>query len=216
MIRVRETLHDEVGDLAAPPGSRDWAVAVRLQLQASLNAFPGSTQHLSNLRDLMREHKGYRHLTDHRDRPFATYAAFCKEPQPYGLGYDPEVIDRLANEGARRTPEERTENPPTLFDVGHNQHSESGCNDITPSIQRGTDADYLVARLKRDFPAIFARMEAGEFRSVRAAALEAGIIKPEFRCACKPTLVARMIRQRFTPEQVAEVVRLLTDPTEAV
>jgi len=40
---------------------------------------------------------------------------------------------------------------------------------------RGTS--YLVRRLKRDHPAIVERMKAGEFRSVRAAAVEAGIVK---------------------------------------
>ena len=43
----------------------------------------------------------------------------------------------------------------------------------------GTSAKYLTARIKRDFPAVFERMKAGEFKSVRAAAIEAGIVKPE-------------------------------------
>lgn len=42
----------------------------------------------------------------------------------------------------------------------------------------GTSSEYLAARLKRDAPDVAARAEAGEFRSVRAAAIEAGIIKP--------------------------------------
>ena len=39
-------------------------------------------------------------------------------------------------------------------------------------------AAYLVAKLKRDAPEIAERLAAGEFRSVRAAALAAGIVKP--------------------------------------
>lgn len=42
----------------------------------------------------------------------------------------------------------------------------------------GTSAAYLVARLKRDRPDIAARLAAGEFRSARAAAREAGWVKP--------------------------------------
>jgi hypothetical protein len=42
---------------------------------------------------------------------------------------------------------------------------------------RGTDGTYLTRRIARDRPDILARMKAGEFKSVRAAALEAGIVK---------------------------------------
>lgn len=45
------------------------------------------------------------------------------------------------------------------------------------SADYGNRADYLAARIKRDHPDIAARVEAGEFRSMRAAAVEAGIIK---------------------------------------
>lgn len=38
--------------------------------------------------------------------------------------------------------------------------------------------DRLAARLKRDHPDIAARVANGEFKSIRAAALEAGIVKP--------------------------------------
>lgn len=41
----------------------------------------------------------------------------------------------------------------------------------------GTSADYLTARLKRDHDAIFQRLAAGEFSSVRQAAIAAGIVK---------------------------------------
>ena len=38
--------------------------------------------------------------------------------------------------------------------------------------------DRLAARIKRDHPDIAARVANGEFKSIRAAALEAGIVKP--------------------------------------
>lgn len=40
----------------------------------------------------------------------------------------------------------------------------------------GRTADYLTARIARDRPDVLDRMKAGEFRSVRAAAIEAGIV----------------------------------------
>jgi hypothetical protein len=44
--------------------------------------------------------------------------------------------------------------------------------------QQGTSAAYLVRRLKRDAPEIALALARGEFKSARAAAIEAGIITP--------------------------------------
>jgi hypothetical protein len=44
-------------------------------------------------------------------------------------------------------------------------------------VRGSTNADYLTRRIARDRPDILARMKAGEFPSVRAAAIEAGIVK---------------------------------------
>ena len=61
-------------------------------------------------------------------------------------------------------------------ELGTNQYS--GCDNITPKTQRGTSSAYLAGVLKRDFPEIAERLANGEFRSVRAAAIAAGIITP--------------------------------------
>jgi len=51
------------------------------------------------------------------------------------------------------------------------------------TVTRGTnDSNYLTRRIARDHPEILERMKAGEFPSVRSAALEAGIVKPTFTC----------------------------------
>ena len=42
----------------------------------------------------------------------------------------------------------------------------------------GTQAEYLVRRLKRDYPHIANKLAQGEFKSAPAAAIEAGIIIP--------------------------------------
>jgi chemotaxis response regulator CheB len=44
-------------------------------------------------------------------------------------------------------------------------------------VERGNSAGYLVRRLKRDHPQIAQALARGEYRSVRAAAIEAGIVK---------------------------------------
>jgi hypothetical protein len=48
-------------------------------------------------------------------------------------------------------------------------------------IQGGTSADYLTARIARDRPDILDGMKQGKYRSVRAAAIDAGIVEPKQR-----------------------------------
>lgn len=49
----------------------------------------------------------------------------------------------------------------------------------------GNSADYLTRRIARDRPDILERMKAGEFPSVRAAAIEAGIVKQAETNLCR-------------------------------
>jgi len=46
----------------------------------------------------------------------------------------------------------------------------------SPKQERG--ADYIAARIKRDHPDVAARVEAGEFKSMRAAGIAAWVVKP--------------------------------------
>jgi hypothetical protein len=56
-----------------------------------------------------------------------------------------------------------------------------------PKPKHGNDATYLTSRIARDAPEVLERMKAGEFKSARAAAIEAGIVKPPdiFRALCR-------------------------------
>ena len=70
----------------------------------------------------------------------------------------------------------------------------------------GTSADYLTARIKRDRPDIAERMQRGEFRSVRAAAIEAGLVaRPD------PMQQARRAFERLQPEDREEFIQWLQD-----
>ena len=56
--------------------------------------------------------------------------------------------------------------------IGNNQHKEDVYNvNILPTRRGGNGAPYLLRRLAKNEPAIVKRYEAGEFASVRAAAL---------------------------------------------
>ncbi len=61
-----------------------------------------------------------------------------------------------------------------------NKNASKNSADVIRTVSKGewgNSADYLTARIARDGPDILERMKAGGFTSVRAAAIEAGIVK---------------------------------------
>jgi hypothetical protein len=76
---------------------------------------------------------------------------------------------------------------------------------------RGETQAYLLRRLARDAPEVLERVKAGEFRSARAAAIEAGIIRPvpTVRLVDDPQRVADAIRRHLSPEQIIKLAEAL-------
>lgn len=68
---------------------------------------------------------------------------------------------------------ELASNPPSLADHGTNRHAKQATGGKKFGIE------YQVARIARDFPEILERMKRGEFRSVRQAAIAAGLLRPQ-------------------------------------
>jgi hypothetical protein len=90
------------------------------------------------------------------------------EAQLKGKGYA-EARQALGNQGGQKGN--------TNASINHEPKSENeGVNNTF--VRGSTNVGYLTARIARDRPDILERMKAGEFRSVRQAALEAGIVKP--------------------------------------
>jgi hypothetical protein len=75
----------------------------------------------------------------------------------------------------------------------------------------GNTQSYLLRRLARDAPDILERVKAGEFKSARAAAIEAGIIKPvpTVRIVEDLEKVAESLRKHLNSEQLSELLVLL-------
>lgn len=86
------------GDLTALPGSRAWAIAVRLEMQAVLHDAMFNAQQLKAWRDLMKEYDGYQQLVDEHGKPFKTYEELCKTQPPFGLGCEASDIDKIIKE----------------------------------------------------------------------------------------------------------------------
>jgi len=121
-----------------------------------------------------------------------------------------EIVARLRRgESVRLTLAERTVDRAIVVEplAGHGRPFKGDEKGDNGTFSRGSNsADYLTARIKRDRPDIAERMQRGEFRSVRAAAIEAGLVsRPD------PIQQAKRAFERLSPEERDEFIQLLRD-----
>ncbi len=199
---------DDPGNPDAEPGSRPWAISVRLALQSRIHQAEFDRGSVGQMAHLMQKYAGYRQLYDAGGRPFASYRAFCQERPPWGLGYDPEVLQHLID-GPATTVEERAQLQLPLALQGRPQEIDKGNNVTFTPTKRGNDPAYLTGRIARDRPDVLEGMKAGKYPSVRAAARDAGIVTPTLTIPRDPVGAARVIRRHFTPEQLAALIAAL-------
>ena len=95
-------------------------------------------------------------------------------------------------------------------EIGNGRADESRGDNIT-STERGTAQSYILRRLARDAPDVLERVKTGEFKSARAAAIEAGIIKPvpTVRLVDDLNKVAASITKHLTNDQRIQLAELL-------
>lgn len=109
---------------------------------------------------------------------FRDFCDFCQHQLPDGLGCDIDRLIRLCDTNSEAQLWLRSELAGTqAVTVKQGQRVDLLPYIIRKSDSGGTGAEYLLRRLAKTEPAIVKRYEAGEFPSVRAAAIEAGIIK---------------------------------------
>ena len=84
-----------------------------------------------------------------------------------------------------------------------------------PGVDDGPSTSYLSRRIAAERPDILARMKGGEFTSVRAAALEAGIVDPTFSCPKDPVKAARRILRHFTGDRLTQLIEELSKPIDS-
>lgn len=98
---------------------------------------------------------------------------------------------------------------------GENQHSKDSKEEfiIINSSKKGDSPEYLAARIARDAPEVQRQMKQGEFRSVRAAAIAAGIVKPRVQVTWKSDAgadaIASAVMKKIPPELALEVGRII-------
>lgn len=110
---------------------------------------------------------------------YGTEEAFLRE----GLQLDPDLVNRVVDWLDREKPNQAVSLEHVQAQLkkhGGDRRSEQAKQDQGDNIplkHRSTSAAYLKARLQRDHPEIAEALDRGEFKSARAAAIEAGIIK---------------------------------------
>lgn len=196
------------GDINAPPGSQAWAIAVRLELRSRIKNTESDARHLQRLARLMEEHQGYTQLPKRTGRPFASWREFCVTEPPYGLGYDPEMLRLVVEE--RMTAQALAASAQPLNGHGGDRKTTLAHNLETVE-QRGESSEYLTARIARDRPDILDEMKAGKYPSVRAAALDAGIVKPRISIPADPAGAAAALTRRFSRADLTLLVELLAE-----
>lgn len=158
-----------------------------------------------------------------QDEP-KTWERFCREVLGYDAGYVEKIREGLAvlerdgikgaTIGQALSAQRHAERPKNLLSDRGPATSEEKSNHyniINRPMRQGDSADYLTARIARDRPDILERMKAGEYKSVRAAALDAGIVQPRISIPTDVDGAARALARKFTVEDLHRLVELLAE-----
>lgn len=158
----RRTTLDEIGDIHAPKGSREWCIAIVGETKKTLSVLKNDATSAGARLRALREVKAWKALglvgwsvllstiglTDNE----AESLIKAKRGQTIG-----DIVPLAKHGGDRKGQPEQVDN--IKLHAG------------------GTGSDYLLRRMKRDMPEILKQLEAGDFQSVRQAAIAAGIVK---------------------------------------
>lgn len=179
-----------VGKASAPVGSREWADHIRLYSLDVVRTRLESPIRLRTVFEVIEKNEAWRLMNKPDGSFFTSLEEFAEHRRPWGWGEKMVAIEpalRLAAGAITREQaiEETFAAAKPAKPVGApkgNQNRAKAIKGSDTTIEqqpRAADrgASYLAARIKRDAPEIAARAEAGEFPSVRAAAIEAGIVK---------------------------------------
>ena len=133
------------------------------------------------------------------------------------LQLDPDLVNRVVGWLEQEQPTEAVsleEVEAALGKHGGDRRSAQAKEDqgSDRTLKRGDNAAYLQARLRRDAPEIAAALDRGEFKSARAAAIEAGIITPLPSLQLKdPAPTARKLLEKQGPDWCLQLMEELSE-----
>lgn len=194
MNTERDYLLDELGDGDAPIGSKSWALWLSNEIRKTYYDKQQTGERLRSLIETFKIQQAWQVFG------FLTWEAYCeKRLQLAAQDLDAEARDRVKRFAENATPlnghgGDRQSDNFQLYNYKVETMMDGG----------GTDSEYLTARIARDRPDILERMKAGEYRSVRSAAIDAGIIDPEktkrYQLPTDPTKAGKYLAERVDAE----------------
>lgn len=182
--RTRSYVMDDLGDPNAEPGSKPWSVFVANEIHTALHDVEFNGVKLRDYIKLFQKYEGYRQWR------YPSWGEYCvkrlhKRPEEI----DGIVADRVQAHAMRALPAQIK-----------GRHASSCYNCNMRQGGGGNDPASLSSRIARDRPDILEDMKAGKYRSVRAAAIDAGIIDPEksrrYQMPTAPEAAGRYMRER--------------------
>lgn len=188
MNAERDYLLDELGDGDAPIGSKSWALWLSNEIRKTYYDKQQTGERLRSLIETFKIQQAWQVFG------FLTWEAYCeKRLQLAAQDLDAEARARIADLAERAVP---------LGVNGTNRFD--NYQTMSSSATGGTSDKYLADRIARDRPDILERMKAGEYRSVRSAAIDAGIIDPEktkrYQLPTDPTKAGKYLAERVDAE----------------
>lgn len=208
----------EAGDISAPVGSRAWAIAVRGELSVCLSDEASNRGRIKHLTKLLQESKGYERLSDSRGRSFASWRSFCVAPAPWGLKYDPALLDAIIDEhiqpAALRVEQAAEQTSGETLPNGTNRHSVLAYSGTTlesrsdsTGISKATQwrLDYIA----RNAPDLHEAVKRGEMGARTAYEQARGTKKIEIPADVEGA--ARTLARKFTVEELHRLVELLAE-----
>jgi len=203
---ARRSALDEIGDRDAEPGSRPWAVYFSFVTKQARHKLDGEVKELTRLIGYLKEHEAWKALG------YPSFGLMAeRECDLSGDDLDRlETADPKQSIGVALGP--RPGPAPGSMTTAARQSTPIDANRMNKCKSQGTTIEYLAARLERDRPDIVERMRNGEFRSIRAAAREAGIVRPTAMIYTDdPAAAARAIRRHFRGERLAALIAFLQE-----
>ena len=138
-------------------------------------------------------------------KEFTSWTEFCLHQKPFGLGRSPEDIETIIREA--KDPKILAEFTTPLAEHGEIGNGRSRGYQST-STSRETSNKYRTAKLARDAPEVFTRMQAGEFKTVAEAEKAAGFPKRERRevwLSAQPVAAAEKLVATFPQREKTSV-----------
>lgn len=203
-MKIKVEAIDELGDPSAPKGSRPWLLYVANEIRKTFYDTQQTGRRLEELVNTFKELHGWQEFG------YLTWEDYCIERlQARADQVEQEAADRVKNLALNTPPLEEHEYGNGKAGPGRGNKTDNNYNVFSCDIQ-GTDPAYLTARIARDHPAILERMKAGEYKSVRSAAIDAGIIDPDknrrYSLPTDPIAAARYLQARVDAGWIATFV----------